>query len=115
MADSPDVNAGNLRIDQLARLESFGTRRKVAVGDELFAAGDESYNFYVVMAGAVDIIMPVDGVDEVIVTHTAGRFIGELNLLTGSRVYLTAAWRRPGRSSRSPRRRSAGSSPPFPV
>jgi thioredoxin reductase (NADPH) len=90
MADAPDVNTGDLRIDQLALLETFGTRRKVAVGDVLFNAGDESYNFYVVMSGAVDIIMSVDGDDEVIVTHTAGRFIGELNLLTGSRVYLTA-------------------------
>ncbi len=90
MVDSSSTSVGDLRPDQLALLETFGTRRRVAVGDVLFADGDESYSFFVVMAGAVDVIGTFDGVEEVIVQHGPGRFIGELNLLTGQRVYLTA-------------------------
>src|SRR6476646_9224494 len=90
MLDSSDTSVGDLRPDQLALLETFGTRRRAEVGDVLFADGDESYSFFVVMSGAVDVIGTFDGVEEVIVQHGAGRFIGELNLLTGQRVYLTA-------------------------
>ncbi len=90
MVDSSDVTVGDLRPDQLALLATFGRRRRVAVGDVLFADGDETYNFYVVMSGAVDIVGHFDGEDDVIVQHGPGRFVGELNLLTGQRVYLTA-------------------------
>jgi thioredoxin reductase (NADPH) len=90
MVDSSDTTVGDLRPDQLALLETFGTRRTVSQGEVLFADGDETYSFFVVMSGAVDIIGNFDGEDELIVQHGPGRFIGELNLLTGQRVYLTA-------------------------
>lgn len=80
----------DLSPDQLGLLGQFGERRAVTVGDVLYAAGDATYDFYVVMSGAVEIIGNFDGVDEVIVRHGPGRFLGELNLLTGTRVYLTA-------------------------
>jgi len=56
----------------------------------LFAAGDAKYDFFVVVSAKVDIIGHFDDEDEVIVQHGPGRFIGELNLLTGQRAYLTA-------------------------
>ena len=61
---------------QLAVLAGFGERRSVAVGDVLYADGDAGYDFFVVLSGAVDIIGTFDGVEEVLVTHTAGRFLG---------------------------------------
>ncbi|MGZ4691115.1 MAG: FAD-dependent oxidoreductase [Acidimicrobiia bacterium] len=87
MEDNPTV--ADLTPDQLAILEQFGERRAVAAGEVLFAAGDPGYSFYVVLSGAVDIIGLFDGVETVIVQHGPGRFLGELNLLTGQRVYLT--------------------------
>ena len=79
-----------LSPEQLALLEPFGTRRSIAPGDVLFAEGDASYDFFVVLSGLVDILGHFDGEDVLIAQHGAGRFLGELNLLTGQRVYLTA-------------------------
>lgn len=86
----------DLTPEQMEVLEQFGERRAVAIGDVLFAAGDATYDFFVVVSGRVDITGHFDGVDEVIVQHGANRFIGELNLLTGQRVYLTARVVEPG-------------------
>ena len=85
-----DPMAPTLTAAQLAVLGGFGERRPIAVGDVLYAEGDATYDFYVVLSGRVDIIGTFDCVEEVVATHTAGRFLGELNLLTGQRVYLTA-------------------------
>ena len=80
------------------------------MGDVLFRAGDDSSDFLVVLEGAVDIVRPdVDG-ETLITTHVAGRFLGELNMLTGQRLYLTArvSEPRPG-ARRYPTPSSAGS------
>ena len=78
-------------------LAPLGEERAVEVGDVLYRAGDESYDFLVVLEGTVDIIRPdVEG-DALITTHGAGRFLGELNMLTGQRLYLTARVSEAGR------------------
>src|SRR6478735_8689468 len=91
--------AGGVFFDaaDLAVLAGFGTERDVARGETLYRAGDATYDLYVVLAGKVEIIRPdVDG-DVVIVEHESGGFLGELNLLTGQRVYLTARMQEAGR------------------
>ena len=75
---------------EIAVLEGLGTKRPVAAGDYLYQAGDAHYDFYVVLSGAVEIIVRSDGEETVIVRHGPGRFLGELNLLTGMRVYVSA-------------------------
>src|SRR5260370_25376318 len=95
--DLPEIAAPTLDAGALAELAQFGDERVVEVGDELFRAGDESADFLVVLAGAVDIIRPdVEGAT-LVTTHVAARFLGELNLVTGRRVYLTARVRERGR------------------
>jgi thioredoxin reductase (NADPH) len=79
-----------LSAAQLAELETYGQRRPMAVGDYLYRAGDASYDFFVVLSGAVDIIVTGKYEERLIVTHTAGRFLGELNLLTGLRAMVSA-------------------------
>lgn len=86
-----------LDADQIAELEPFGAERAVEAGDILFQVGDETYDFIVLLAGEVEIVRPDRDEDVVVATHTPGRFLGELNLLTGQRVYLTARVTRPGR------------------
>jgi thioredoxin reductase (NADPH) len=82
---------------QLAALAEFGTERDVVAGEVLYRAGDHTYDHYVILDGRVEILRPeVDG-DVVIVVHEGGGFLGELNLLTGQRVYLTARMASPGR------------------
>jgi thioredoxin reductase (NADPH) len=95
--DLPDLAAPTLDATALAELAPFGTERTVEAGEVLYRAGDESYNFFVILEGAVDIIRPdLDG-ETLITSHVPGRFLGELNMLTGQRAYLTARMSRPGR------------------
>jgi thioredoxin reductase (NADPH) len=75
---------------ELAQLEPYGTHRVARPGEYLYRAGDADYDFYVVLSGLVEIVLGVDGEEQVIVQHGPGRFLGELNLLTGLRVFVSA-------------------------
>ncbi|MEY2400839.1 MAG: thioredoxin reductase [Ilumatobacteraceae bacterium] len=81
---------------QMAALDALGTRRSVAAGEFLFREGDPSYDFFVIVSGAVDIVVQSDGEERVITRHGARRFLGELNMLTGLRVFVTARVVEPG-------------------
>jgi thioredoxin reductase (NADPH) len=81
----PDLDEG-----EIAQLEPYGTRRTARPGEYLYRAGDADYDFYVVLSGQVEIVLGVDGEEQVIVEHGPGRFLGELNLLTGLRVFVSA-------------------------
>jgi thioredoxin reductase (NADPH) len=81
---------------QLATLEALGSRRSVEVGDFLFREGDTSYDFYVILSGAVDIVLHADGEERVVTRHGPGRFLGELSMLSGLRVFLSARVAEPG-------------------
>jgi thioredoxin reductase (NADPH) len=78
--------------DAIDALEKRGAKRRaIAVGDVLFAEGDKTYDFFVVLSGKVAIVRNAGCEDQsVIGVHGEHRFLGELNLLTGEAVYLTA-------------------------
>ena len=88
---------------ELAVLEPLGVRRAVSPGEYLYREGDPRYEFYVVLAGAVEIVVNSGGKDRVIARHPAGRFLGELNLLTGQRVFVSARVAEPGEVLAVPR------------
>ncbi len=96
-ADLPDRATPTLDAGALAELAPFGAERVVAVGDILYRAGDGAYDFFVVLEGAVEIIRPDLEGDTLLTTHVAGRFLGELNMLTGQRAYVMARVSQPGR------------------
>ena len=79
-----------LDADDTRAIEALGTRRSVSAGEYLFRQGDATYDFYVVVSGEVEIVVTADGTDRVVVRHGPGRFVGELNLLSGSRVLVSA-------------------------
>jgi len=81
----PSLDAGHI-----AAIEALGTRRSVGAGDYLFREGDATYDFYVVVSGEVEITVTAGGADQVVVRHGPGRFVGELSLLSGSRVLVSA-------------------------
>jgi thioredoxin reductase (NADPH) len=81
---------------ELAVLEALGTRRSVAVDEYLFREGDTTYDFYVILSGAIEVAIHTDGEERIINRQGPGRFLGELNLLTGERVYLSARVVEPG-------------------
>jgi len=80
----------NLNDAEISNLEPFGSRHVAQPGEYLYRAGDAGYDFYVVLAGLVEAVLDVDGEEQVIATHGPGRFLGELNLLTGLRVFVSA-------------------------
>jgi len=90
LATETDDAFRELSDAELAALGPLGVRRAVSAGEYLYREGDPSYDFYVVLSGAVEIVVNTDGKERVIVRHTPGRFLGELNLLTGQRVYVSA-------------------------
>jgi thioredoxin reductase (NADPH) len=75
---------------ELAEAAPFGTERPVAIGDLLFEAGAASYELFVVLAGTVEVVRLDGGEANVIAQYGPGGFVGELNLLTGQRRFLTA-------------------------
>ncbi|MBV8463361.1 MAG: FAD-dependent oxidoreductase [Acidimicrobiales bacterium] len=81
----PDLDAGELDF-----LRTVGVARQAEAGDYLYRQGDIGYDFYVVLAGQVEIVLETDGDEALIATHGPGRFLGELNLLTGLRVFVSA-------------------------
>lgn len=81
---SPELDQAELGV-----LEAFGTRRATTPGEYLYRAGDSGYDFYVILSGRAEVLVDGDGQDVVLVTHGPGRFLGELNLLSGTRVFVT--------------------------
>jgi len=82
--------------EQRARLRAVGTERQVESGEVLFRAGDASYDFFLVESGAVTIVQGYGHENRIIAVHGPHRFLGEINLLTGSPPFLSAVVRDAG-------------------
>jgi thioredoxin reductase (NADPH) len=71
----------------VATLAELGEERTANVGDVLYRVGDRIYPFIAIIEGEVAII---DAAGNEIVRHPALGFLGELNLLSGQTVFVTA-------------------------
>jgi thioredoxin reductase (NADPH) len=89
MDEIRSTRAPRLRTDQIEILKRYGKIRKTQVGDILFRAGDTENDFVVVLAGEVKVGDDFPGEWRTIGTFQEGRFLGELNMLTGQAMYLT--------------------------
>lgn len=76
-----------LSASQLASLAALGEERTARVGDVLFRVGDRRYPFIAIVEGEVAIL---DGAGNEIIRHGTSGFLGEMNLLSGQTVFLTA-------------------------
>ena len=85
-----------LADDQIGFLRRYGEVRKVEPGQVLFREGDRSYDFIVILEGEVEIVDNFEGEARTIAVHGARRFLGEMNMLTGQSVYLSAVMRESG-------------------
>ena len=61
MAAETDDAFLQLNDAELAALGPLGVRRAVSAGEYLYREGDAGYDFYVVLAGAVEIVVNPDG------------------------------------------------------
>src|SRR5881275_1107375 len=76
----------------MATLAALGEERTARVGDVLYTVGDATYPFIAIREGEVAI---VDAAGNEIVRHGASGFLGELNLLSGQTVFVTAVVTQP--------------------
>src|SRR3984957_7570380 len=91
--ETPDLQGAFPRLTdaQIAALDAQGRRRPVQLGQVLFAEGDQDCGFFVVLAGRVASVEGNGTPEErVIAVHGAGRFLGELSLLTGEGAWYSA-------------------------
>jgi thioredoxin reductase (NADPH) len=87
----------SLTDSMLADVAAVGSERAVERGDVLYRAGDAEPPFIVVLDGEVEVLRN-NGETEVVVASRGPRdFLGELNMLTGQRVYLTSRVSKSGR------------------
>jgi thioredoxin reductase (NADPH) len=82
----------SLSASQLATLAELGEERTANVGDVLYRVGDRRYPFIAIVAGEVAIL---DAAGHEILRHGPSGFLGELNLLSGQTVFLTAVVTQP--------------------
>ncbi len=62
----------------------------------LFAAGEEGETFFIIESGAVAIVQGYGEENRLIAVHGERRFLGELGLLLGQRLYLSGVVRDAG-------------------
>jgi thioredoxin reductase (NADPH) len=76
-----------LSASQLARLAELGEEHTANAGDVLYRVGDRDYPFIAILEGQVAIL---DAAGNEVVRHSGSNFLGELNLLSGQTVFVTA-------------------------
>jgi thioredoxin reductase (NADPH) len=99
LAETPDLTGAFPRLEeeQIAELIPEGYRRPTEAGEILYREGDPSCDFVVILTGMVKIVEGFgSGSERVISVHGPRRFLGELNLLTGQTVFVTAVVAEPG-------------------
>jgi thioredoxin reductase (NADPH) len=82
----------SLSASQMATLANLGEERTARVGDVLYQVGDATYPFIAIREGEVAIL---DAAGNEILRHQASSFLGELNLLSGQTVFVTAVVTKP--------------------
>jgi thioredoxin reductase (NADPH) len=93
LPETPNVEGAYPRLSQaqLDELKPYGERRPINAGEVLYAEGDPSELFFVILAGRVAMVEGYGTDDQRVVrVHGPGRFLGELSLLTGQTEFFTA-------------------------
>ncbi|MFD7307793.1 FAD-dependent oxidoreductase [Promicromonospora sp. NPDC059942] len=98
MRAGAEAPAPALSREQFGRLASYGQRERVAAGDVLYATGDRRYDLFLIESAVVDVVRDATATapEHVVYTRHPGDFTGELSMLTGQSVFLTARVRSPG-------------------
>jgi thioredoxin reductase (NADPH) len=93
VAETPDVSGAYPRLsrEQIEMLLAEGEQRRTSTGEVLLREGEGSAHLYVILGGRVAVIEGY-GTDreQVLGVHGPGRFLGELNLLTGQPSFTSA-------------------------
>ena len=96
MDEIRSTRAPKLREDQIEVLRRYGKARKTESGEVLFRAGGGAGDFIVVLEGEVEVVDDLAGEARTIGIMRPGRFVGDLNMITGQPMYLSAVVREGG-------------------
>jgi thioredoxin reductase (NADPH) len=94
MPQLPTAASPILSESQLARLATLGEERTADAGDVLYRVGDARYPFIAIIEGEATVL---DAAGHEIVRHGASGFLGEISLMTGQTVLVTAVATKPMR------------------
>ena len=88
--------------EQSARLQAYGSAQEVESGALLFGAGEATYDLILVDSGEAEVVRAATAraAEAVVAGFGAGRFVGELGLLTGQVTYLSGRVSQPGQVHR---------------
>ncbi len=104
-AEIRSTRAPKLREDQIEVLNHYGETRRAEAGEVLIRAGDRSSPFIVVLEGAVEVTEEFADETRTVGVLRAGRFVGELTMLTGQAVGPSAVMHEGGKVLIIPRER----------
>lgn len=94
LPETPDTSGAYPRLTdaQIMLLSQYGERKPLTKGTTLFCAGDRDCGLFVVLDGRVRVVQEEgpEGESRVLAVHGPGRFVGDLSMLTGQVVYVTA-------------------------
>ncbi|HET6297823.1 MAG TPA: cyclic nucleotide-binding domain-containing protein, partial [Kribbella sp.] len=98
MTETPDLYGAYPRLEdyQLTELTGLGEPRAVEAGEVVQREGDYADHFIVVLSGSVAVIQDYGRQDRLIAVHGPHRFLGEIGLLTGQPLFLSAVVQEPG-------------------
>src|SRR5437868_2024622 len=92
MAHAEEVAFPQLTAAELDMVRSMATSCEFADGETVFKAGQAEVDLFVVESGQIEIQNPADG-HRFIVAHKPGQFSGDIDILTGRPVIVTAVAR----------------------
>src|SRR5689334_19165027 len=94
LPETPDTTGAYPRLtdQQVMLLARYGEPRRLPGAAMLFCEGDRDCGLFVVLEGRVAVVQEdeLEGESRVIAVHGRGRFVGDLSMLTGQAVYVTA-------------------------
>jgi len=81
---------------QITRVRASAKLRRVEPGEVLFAPGDTSVPFFVLLSGAMEIVQPDLSGEYPIAKHGPGHFTGEMTMISGQRCLVLGRVTEPG-------------------
>jgi len=91
-----DLMFPTLTPAHIARVAAHGRVRPIERGEVLVQEGDGSVPFFVITAGAVEIVRRSGTTETIVARHGPGQFTGEVNMLSGRRALYLARATEPG-------------------
>ena len=87
--DTESIASPALSDEQLATLESLGTRRKVHRGEIVYETGQRDVPFSLVLSGELEVFELRDGEEQILGVPGPRGFVGDIAMLNGTAVIAT--------------------------